>query len=73
MVLGISHGEKLGSYWEIYGWKMAWQEKKDVRADAGLTYLVKPNLQLDFSGGIGISDISPDFFINLGFSWRIPE
>ncbi len=72
-VLGVSHGEKLSSYWEIYGWDVAWEEKNDVRADAGLTYLVRPNLQLDFSGGIGLSDISPDFFLNLGFSWRIPE
>ena len=72
-VLGISHGEKLGSYWEIYGWEYADLEQSDLRADAGLTYLVKSNLQLDFSGGIGLSEMSPDFFVNLGFSWRIPE
>lgn len=74
-VLGISHGEKLSSYWEVYGWNyaIALIEGKDVRLDSGITYLLKPNLQLDLSGGIGLSDISPDYFINIGFSWRIPE
>lgn len=72
-VLGISHGAKLSSYWEVYGWDYAIIGGKDVRVDAGITHLLKPNLQLDFSGGIGLSQYNPDFFISCGFSWRIPE
>lgn len=45
----------------------------DLRADFGFTYLVRPNLQLDLSSGLGFSKISPDFFISTGLSWRIPD
>jgi hypothetical protein len=41
--------------------------------DAGIAYLVSQNFQLDISGGIGITDISPDFFLEIGFSWRLPQ
>lgn len=72
-VLGISHGEKLGSFWEIYGWESSALNGSDLRADAGLTYKIKPRFQLDFSAGLGLSDHNPDFFISTGFSIRIPQ
>ncbi len=71
-VIGFSHGEKLGSFWELYGYRN-YYAIGDVRADAGLTYLLKPNFQLDLSAGFGITEISPDYFISFGFSWRMPE
>jgi len=41
--------------------------------DGGLTYLIRHNFQLDLSAGTGISDNADKYFINLGFSWRIPR
>ncbi|MGC9341360.1 MAG: transporter, partial [Bacteroidales bacterium] len=82
-VIGISHGKKLSTFWEIYGFRhevledLAYYEAglstNDFRADLGLTYLLKPNFQLDLSSGLGFSKISPDFFVAIGFSWRIPR
>lgn len=72
-VIGLSHGQKLGSFWELYGYRDYYYAIDDLRADAGITYLLKPNFQLDLSAGLGITEVSPDFFIGFGFSWRIPE
>jgi hypothetical protein len=38
--------------------------------DAGLTYLVTPNFQLDWSAGVGLSDAADGFFTGCGFSIR---
>jgi hypothetical protein len=35
--------------------------------------MLNKNFQLDVSGGIGLSDISPDYFVSFGLSYRIPE
>lgn len=83
VVLGLAHGKKLSSFWELYGFwygttdDLVYYEAgfsvNDFRADFGITYLLFPNLQLDLSGGLGFSKISPDFFVATGFSWRIPR
>ncbi len=72
--LTIGHGltEELGSYVELYGFLPA-KGKPDHRFDAGLTYLVSPNIQLDASGGLGITECSPDMFVGVGLSLRIPN
>lgn len=57
---------------ESYGY-MPENSKPDHRADAGLTFLLADNFQLDASGGIGLTKYSPDYFISFGFSWRIPD
>ena len=40
---------------------------------AAYIFLVLPFLQLDVSGGAGLTDISPIGFISVGLSWRIPR
>ena len=45
----------------------------DHRLDAGFTYVLTNDLQLDVSGGIGINEISPDYFYSGGVSWRFPR
>ncbi|WMJ72981.1 transporter [Cytophagaceae bacterium ABcell3] len=45
----------------------------DIRIDGGFVYLVNDNLQLDIEAGVGLSEISPDGFVALGFSWRFPH
>lgn len=60
--------EKFGFFAEIYG---EWIEFENalLNADAGLTYLIKPNLQLDASYGIGLNQRMN--FLGLGMSWNI--
>ena len=79
LVLGFSAGDNLGIFLETYGSKI-WMGRSqnvfiplDARVDAGITYLIRPNLQLDLSAGKGLSINSPKGFISTGVSWRIPR
>lgn len=72
LVFGFSLTEKFSAFIESYGY-LPQANKPDHRADAGFTYLVTSNFQLDCSGGIGLMEHSPDYFINFGFSWRLPR
>lgn len=72
LALGIEVTEQLGAFLESYG-SVYEDDKPRHKADAGFTYLVRNNFQLDVSGGIGLSDIAPDYFISFGLSYRIPE
>lgn len=68
LALGISISDDAAIYVESYG------EVVDIEAhltnfDAGITYLVKENLQLDFSFGTGINHTMN--YISAGFSWII--
>jgi Putative MetA-pathway of phenol degradation len=66
---GYSLSEKMGCYIELYGF-VPQIEKPDHRFDAGITYLFNPNHQLDISGGFGLSKISPEYYVALGYSFR---
>lgn len=69
---GIEAAKKIGAFIEAYGY-LADGEIPDHRADGGFTYLIKNNLQADVFAGIGITQISPDFYIGAGLSFRIPN
>ena len=56
---------------ESYGLIPNWDEAVHL-ADAGVTYLILPNLQLDFSAGLGLNESAIDHFIGFGLSYRIP-
>ena len=45
----------------------------DNRIDAGITWLLRKNLQVDLSGGLGLNNKAPNGFISFGFSWRVPH
>ena len=62
--------DKIGFFAEVYGDKLN-KEDFSNRYDNGFTYLLKPNLQLDFSFGTGL-DKKYNFY-SLGFSWRKPK
>lgn len=66
MVLVYRVNDKVGVYVEGYGQRNYWMGM-ELNTDAGFTYLVKENLQLDFSFGIG------EFtnYFATGVSWRI--
>ena len=70
VVLGISASNRLGIFIESYG-RYAMDEAADHRMDAGMTYLLMPNFQLDASAGMGISEAAPDYFVSFGASFRI--
>ncbi len=68
--LGIKLLKKLNMFVESYGF-LRENSTADNRLDGGLTYLISNNIQLDASGGIGLSEISPDYFISCGLSFRL--
>lgn len=70
--LGSSLTEKLGAFIESYGFIIE-NDTPDHRIDGGLTFLISPNFQLDASGGFGITAKSPDYFLGLGISLRLPH
>ena len=70
--LAYSPYEKISTYLESYGF-MQNGTSADFRMDYGITYAFRDNMQFDISSGIGLSDISPDFFIDVGFSLRLPD
>lgn len=69
LTTGYSFSEKISGYIELYGF-LPQIQKADHRFDAGINYLCNPNHQLDISGGFGISETSPDYFVALGYSFR---
>ena len=69
---GYSISDKVGAYLELYG-DIPENSSFNHLWDAGLTYLVSDNIQLDVSGGIGITNVVQDLFLSAGISIRIPE
>lgn len=68
LVLGISLSDKIGMYLETFGEDSDFKEITS-NFDGGFTYLLKENLQLDYSMGYGINQ-KMNYF-SLGFSWNI--
>lgn len=66
---GYSFTDKFGAYAELYG-DMPEDNKANHYWDAGFTYLVSNNLQLDTYFGTSITD-GQDILIGLGASFRI--
>ena len=71
-VLSYNITTKLAAFIEGYG-NFDHGNLPNHLIDGGLTYLIRHNFQLDLSAGTGISDNTDKYFINLGFSWRIPR
>lgn len=71
LAYGYSITDRFGFYAELYG-----DLPEDSRAnhfwDAGLTYLLMNNLQLDATVGSGITD-GQDLLLSAGVSYRIPK
>ncbi len=67
---GIGVGDKVGLYVEPYGFYRNF-ETWEVNADAGFTYLLNDNVQLDYSFGVGINNIMN--YQSFGISFRLPR
>lgn len=64
VVLGYSFSPGWTVFAEPYGFFQ--DGTSDHRFNTGVIYLCSDNIQFDISGGIGLSDISPDSFIGFG-------
>ena len=70
LALGVSISERMGIFVEYYG--VVEDGASDQHsADAGITYLLNDNVQLDLSAGVGLNDAAPDFFVAAGVAWRL--
>ena len=70
--LGFKITKRLWSFAEVYG-DFDNGNYPNHKLDAGLTYLLLHNLQIDISGGSGLSQEVDKYFLNAGISWRIPR
>ena len=67
-VLGVGVNEKVAIYVEPYG-ELIDMAEFVLNFDTGLTYLVKDNVQLDFSFGTGLTHKMN--YISIGCCWKI--
>ena len=73
LVLGRDLGAGFGAYVEWFGNAgLSRQGGPQNSIAAGSTYLWHDDLQLDISGGIGLSEDAEDYYFSIGFSYRIP-
>jgi hypothetical protein len=70
LTTGFSLSEKFGAYLEVFGFAPQ-NDIANHSADGGFTYLLSNNAMVDLSGGFGITENAPDYFISCGFSFRI--
>ncbi len=70
LALGLNITEKVSIFVEPYG-EYTDFETYVSNIDAGITYLVKENFQLDFSFGTGVTHTMN--YISFGFSWNIKK
>ncbi len=66
LALGVGVNDRVGVYIEPYGALVNF-ENFVINADAGFTYLVNPDFQLDFSFGTGLNRRMN--YVSVGLSW----
>jgi len=74
LVLGLGLAERVGAFIEAFGTIGLKDEPSDqLSVDGGFTILARDNLQLDVSGGAGLTAAADDWFVALGASLRVPR
>ncbi|WP_462281069.1 transporter [Salinivirga cyanobacteriivorans] len=71
LAFGVGLTDALGMFVESYG-TLPEKGADTHLLDAGFTYLVLPNFQLDVSGGLGLNDAAIDNFVSFGLTYRLP-
>lgn len=72
--LGIGLTDRAGAFLELFGAEpIDAPGGSELSLDGGLTYLLRPNLQLDLAAGAGLTDQAPDGFVGVGVSIRWPR
>lgn len=69
---GFKMTDRLTAFTEVYGFLQN-EEMNRHAFDGGFLYLLRPNLQLDLSGGAGFTATADDGFVSAGLTWRIPQ
>lgn len=69
MSFDFSLSERVGAFAEFYG-DLPEASATSHLFNAGFTYLVTNDLQLDVASGIALTDNAPDFYVGGGVSWR---
>ncbi len=75
VALGAGFTDRIGAFVEVFGEEpeSGAPGGSQVSLDGGVTYLVRPNLQLDAYAGAGLPDDAPDWLAGLGVSVRWPR
>jgi Putative MetA-pathway of phenol degradation len=68
LAMGYGISSRIGSYIELYGSLQG--RVATHQYDMGFTYLISSDIQLDLSGGVGITKNAPDYFVGCGISFR---
>lgn len=70
--LSYEFSKRVSGFAEVYGF-MPEKTRADHRFDFGLSVFALNNLAFDASAGLRITDNAPDYFVNGGFSFRLPK
>ncbi len=71
---GFGLSGRLGCFAELFGEVPVNAEDGPTHmADAGITYLVMNNFQLDLAAGAGLNDNADDWFVLGGITYRLPR
>ena len=72
VAFGFGLTERLGAFAEWFGiYPLPADRESENNADAGVTYMLSPDFQLDFRVGAGLGGPRPNFFLGTGAAWRI--
>jgi len=72
--LGIGGNERVGFFVEAFGDSgLSDSGPTETALDGGVTFLLRPNVQLDAFVGTGVSAAAPDWFAGAGVSFRLPH
>jgi Putative MetA-pathway of phenol degradation len=72
LALGFDLWEDWGGYIEAFG-SMWGDSRPSHLLDGGVTILAAPNFQFDASFALPFTERGPDYYANVGLSWRLPE
>jgi hypothetical protein len=72
--LARSLGERVGAFVEGFGLFATADGRDGWHAlDGGITFALRPNVQLDVSGGVGLTGAADDWFVGGGVAFRVPR
>lgn len=74
IAFGLSLTDRVGAFVETFGaLDLDRGGSNAVSVDGGVTFLVRDNVQIDTSGGVGLSPAADDWFVAAGLSVRVPQ
>ena len=74
LVSGFGLTDRLGLYMEVFGdTGLSLKSGPANYVNGGFTYLVRPDIQLDIEGGVGLSDRADDWFAGIGLAVLWPR